>query len=207
MPNLKLVYFNLRGRAEIIRYLFAYMDLKYEDQRIEPADWPGIKPLLPFGKIPILEVDGVILHQSLAIARYFAREAGAGIQQAARRQGSDVAAEPGGLPGGERMAGNLGRFLLGHLQHDTSGLKTHVVRQLPHPRGPEGPGANHPRHRRLDQPEAGDEAIDGLSLSANSLSPNPTTSGFYSPSLRHVKGPFFKKNGIFLSLTMHPTLI
>ncbi|XP_038611200.1 hematopoietic prostaglandin D synthase isoform X4 [Tachyglossus aculeatus] len=76
MPNLKLVYFNLRGRAEIIRYLFAYMDLKYEDQRIEPADWPGIKPLLPFGKIPILEVDGVILHQSLAIARYFAREAG-----------------------------------------------------------------------------------------------------------------------------------
>ncbi|XP_038611201.1 hematopoietic prostaglandin D synthase isoform X5 [Tachyglossus aculeatus] len=178
MPNLKLVYFNLRGRAEIIRYLFAYMDLKYEDQRIEPADWPGIKPLLPFGKIPILEVDGVILHQSLAIARYFARE-----------------------------AGNLGRFLLGHLQHDTSGLKTHVVRQLPHPRGPEGPGANHPRHRRLDQPEAGDEAIDGLSLSANSLSPNPTTSGFYSPSLRHVKGPFFKKNGIFLSLTMHPTLI
>ncbi|XP_039769670.1 hematopoietic prostaglandin D synthase isoform X1 [Ornithorhynchus anatinus] len=76
MPNLKLVYFNLRGRAEIIRYLFAYMDLKYEDRRIEPADWPGIKSLLPFGKIPILEVDGVTLHQSLAIARYFAREAG-----------------------------------------------------------------------------------------------------------------------------------
>lgn len=31
---------------------------------------------IPFGKIPILEVDGVIIHQSLAIARYLARESG-----------------------------------------------------------------------------------------------------------------------------------
>lgn len=31
---------------------------------------------IPFGKIPILEVDGVTIHQSLAIARYLARESG-----------------------------------------------------------------------------------------------------------------------------------
>lgn len=31
---------------------------------------------IPFGKVPILEVDGVIIHQSLAIARYLARETG-----------------------------------------------------------------------------------------------------------------------------------
>uniref|UniRef100_A0A8C9NJM0 glutathione transferase n=1 Tax=Serinus canaria TaxID=9135 RepID=A0A8C9NJM0_SERCA len=31
---------------------------------------------IPFGKLPILEVDGVIIHQSLAMARYLAREAG-----------------------------------------------------------------------------------------------------------------------------------
>ncbi|KAM5159383.1 hematopoietic prostaglandin D synthase isoform 2-T4 [Callospermophilus lateralis] len=73
MPNYKLIYFNMRGRAEIIRYIFAYLDIKYEDHRIEHADWPKIKPTLPFGKIPVLEVDGLILHQSLAIARYFAR--------------------------------------------------------------------------------------------------------------------------------------
>lgn len=69
-------YFNLRGRAEISRYLFAYSGKEYEDHRIEAADWPKIKPTIPFGKLPILEVDGVIIHQSLAMARYLARESG-----------------------------------------------------------------------------------------------------------------------------------
>uniref|UniRef100_A0A8C8S2I6 Hematopoietic prostaglandin D synthase n=1 Tax=Pelusios castaneus TaxID=367368 RepID=A0A8C8S2I6_9SAUR len=76
MPHYKLTYFNLRGRGEIIRYLFAYSDIKYEDHRIEQVDWPKIKPTILFGKIPILEVDGVIIHQSLAIARYLAKETG-----------------------------------------------------------------------------------------------------------------------------------
>ncbi|XP_013807059.2 hematopoietic prostaglandin D synthase isoform X1 [Apteryx mantelli] len=76
MSHYKLTYFNLRGRAEISRYLFAYSGKKYEDHRIEAADWPKIKPTIPFGKIPILEVDGVTIHQSLAIARYLARETG-----------------------------------------------------------------------------------------------------------------------------------
>ncbi|XP_076795989.1 hematopoietic prostaglandin D synthase isoform X2 [Arvicanthis niloticus] len=73
MPNYKLLYFNMRGRAEIIRYIFAYLDIKYEDHRIEQADWPQIKPTLPFGKIPVLEVEGITLHQSLAIARYLTK--------------------------------------------------------------------------------------------------------------------------------------
>ncbi|XP_055962617.1 hematopoietic prostaglandin D synthase [Sorex fumeus] len=73
MPNYKLIYFNMRGRGEIIRYIFAYLNIEYEDHRIEQADWPQIKPGLPFGKIPILEVDGVTLHQSLAIARYLTK--------------------------------------------------------------------------------------------------------------------------------------
>ncbi|XP_051059004.1 hematopoietic prostaglandin D synthase isoform X1 [Phodopus roborovskii] len=73
MPNYKLIYFNMRGRAEIIRYIFAYLDIKYEDHRIEQADWPQIKPTLPFGKIPVLEVGGLMLHQSLAIARYLTK--------------------------------------------------------------------------------------------------------------------------------------
>ncbi|KAM7158797.1 hematopoietic prostaglandin D synthase isoform 1-T3 [Molossus nigricans] len=73
MPSYKLTYFNMRGRAEIIRYIFAYLDIKYEDHRIELADWPEIKPTLPFGKIPVLEVDGLHLHQSLAIARYLTK--------------------------------------------------------------------------------------------------------------------------------------
>ncbi|XP_008842842.1 hematopoietic prostaglandin D synthase [Nannospalax galili] len=73
MPSYKLIYFNMRGRAEIIRYIFAYLDIKYEDHRIQQADWPNIKPTLPFGKIPVLEVEGFTLHQSLAIARYLTK--------------------------------------------------------------------------------------------------------------------------------------
>ncbi|XP_023562610.1 hematopoietic prostaglandin D synthase-like [Octodon degus] len=68
----------MKGKAEIIHYIFAYLNIKYEDHRIEHADWPAIKSTLPFGKIPVLEVDGLILHQSLAIARYLTKNTAPG---------------------------------------------------------------------------------------------------------------------------------
>lgn len=40
----KLIYFNLRARAEPLRLIFAYAGIKYTDQRVEFADWPGLKP-------------------------------------------------------------------------------------------------------------------------------------------------------------------
>ena len=44
MPEYKLTYFNIRARAELARILFALKGVKYEDIRIEMADWPKIKP-------------------------------------------------------------------------------------------------------------------------------------------------------------------
>lgn len=44
MPNYKLTYFNSRGKAEIIRLLFAEANAKYEDVRLDRADWPNLKP-------------------------------------------------------------------------------------------------------------------------------------------------------------------
>ncbi|XP_018410007.1 PREDICTED: hematopoietic prostaglandin D synthase-like [Nanorana parkeri] len=76
MPHYKLTYFNFRGRAELLRYLFAYMNTEYEDCRIEYDDWPEHKSSYPFGKLPALEIDGTIYYQSLAIGRYLARKAG-----------------------------------------------------------------------------------------------------------------------------------
>ena len=40
----KLLYFNIKGLAEPIRYLFSYGKVEYEDERIEnPEEWAKIK--------------------------------------------------------------------------------------------------------------------------------------------------------------------
>ena len=44
MPQYKLTYFNVRGRGELIRLVFAYADQEYEDFRFEMAQWPEFKP-------------------------------------------------------------------------------------------------------------------------------------------------------------------
>lgn len=72
MPNYKLNYFNGRGRAEITRLIFAAAGAKFTDNRVE--DWPALKPQAPLGQLPFLEVDDVKLPQSIAIARFAARE-------------------------------------------------------------------------------------------------------------------------------------
>jgi len=76
MPTIKLTYFNVRGRGETIRLCLAAGGIKYEDKRIEHKDWPALKPNTPWGSLPVLEVDGKTLGQSITIARYVAREAG-----------------------------------------------------------------------------------------------------------------------------------
>ncbi|KAM3940898.1 hematopoietic prostaglandin D synthase isoform 1-T2 [Leptodactylus fuscus] len=76
MPNYKLTYFNFRGRAEILRYLFAYTNTEFEDHRIEYNDWSAHKDAYPFGKLPVVEIDGTVYYQSLAIGRYLAKKAG-----------------------------------------------------------------------------------------------------------------------------------
>eukprot|EP00455_Lapot_gusevi_P014588 TRINITY_DN172_c0_g2_i9.p1 TRINITY_DN172_c0_g2~~TRINITY_DN172_c0_g2_i9.p1 ORF type:complete len:207 (-),score=77.62 TRINITY_DN172_c0_g2_i9:3-623(-) len=72
----KLVYFNARGRAECIRLVFAEAGVEYEDVRLDRPEWPAYKAAnnLPFGQIPVLEIDGKTLSQSIAITRYVAKK-------------------------------------------------------------------------------------------------------------------------------------
>jgi len=71
----KLIYFNGRGRAEIVRLVFAEAGVDYTDERIERTAWPGtLKAETPFGQLPVLEVDGKKLCQSNTCARYLARQ-------------------------------------------------------------------------------------------------------------------------------------
>ncbi|EEB14150.1 glutathione S-transferase alpha-4, putative [Pediculus humanus corporis] len=43
-PKYKLTYFNFTGLGEPIRYMLAYGNQDFEDNRIEMADWPKLKP-------------------------------------------------------------------------------------------------------------------------------------------------------------------
>eukprot|EP00106_Octopus_bimaculoides_P016005 XP_014783447.1 PREDICTED: S-crystallin 2-like [Octopus bimaculoides] len=77
MPSYTLHYFNHRGRAEICRMLFAAAGVQYNDRRIESSEWSGMRSRMPCSMLPMLEIDNKTqIPQSMAIARYLAREFG-----------------------------------------------------------------------------------------------------------------------------------
>ncbi|XP_019644571.1 PREDICTED: glutathione S-transferase 1-like [Branchiostoma belcheri] len=75
-PKYKLSYFDMRARGEPTRMLFAAAGIEFEDDRIPFDKWPSLKGTTPMGQLPVLEVDGVKLCQSMPIARFVARETG-----------------------------------------------------------------------------------------------------------------------------------
>lgn len=76
MPQYKLTYFPVKALGEPIRFLFNYGGVEFEDFRFDRADWPKLKPDMPFGQVPVLEVDGKKVCQSVAISRYLAKQFG-----------------------------------------------------------------------------------------------------------------------------------
>ncbi|KAI6234778.1 hypothetical protein M3Y99_00767700 [Aphelenchoides fujianensis] len=74
MVAYKLNYFNGRGIAEPARLLFAFAGVPFEDVRYELPDFPEEK--FPFGRLPVLEVDGRSIPESFAIFRFLAKRFG-----------------------------------------------------------------------------------------------------------------------------------
>lgn len=74
MSTYKLYYFNGRGRAEFARLIFAAAGEKFEDIRFEREQWPSHKSEMPLGQVPVLEYKGEKLPQSVAIARFLAKQ-------------------------------------------------------------------------------------------------------------------------------------
>ncbi|KAF1792329.1 Thioredoxin-like fold [Phytophthora cactorum] len=69
-PKLKLTYMPHPGRGEPIRLAFYIGGVEFEDERITREELANRKPSLPFNQLPVLEVDGEVIAQSLAILRY-----------------------------------------------------------------------------------------------------------------------------------------
>lgn len=74
--KLKLVYFDLAGRALPIRQALVLGGLEFEDERITFDKWPERRQQTPYLQLPVLEIDGVALPQSLAILRLIGRATG-----------------------------------------------------------------------------------------------------------------------------------
>ncbi|TYZ58895.1 hypothetical protein PybrP1_008184 [[Pythium] brassicae (nom. inval.)] len=73
----RLHYFNQRGRAEIVRLVCAYGRVPLEEVE-EPLgrEFLARKPAFPCGQLPMMEIQGKLYSQSVALARYAARQVG-----------------------------------------------------------------------------------------------------------------------------------
>merc|ERR1711963_1069122 len=72
MPMVKLTYFDLEGRGELIRLLLHAGNIDFEDFRFGFGEWAKHKPNTPFGSVPVLHWDGEEMAQTMAIVRFFA---------------------------------------------------------------------------------------------------------------------------------------
>jgi len=72
-----LTYFNVRGMAEPIRYMFKYSEVDFEDKRLDfEKGWGDVKDDYPYKRLPMLSWGDKQLSQSLAIMRFVGKELG-----------------------------------------------------------------------------------------------------------------------------------
>jgi prostaglandin-H2 D-isomerase / glutathione transferase len=69
----KLTYMDMPGSAEQIRFIFAYAGVEFTDNRIKYSEIAALKPKIPWGLVPVLEVDGEMIGESNAISEFVAR--------------------------------------------------------------------------------------------------------------------------------------
>jgi len=77
-PRYKLYYFDIQGRAEVIRLAFRAAGVPFVDSRVSGEEWADFKAKTPYGSMPVLEMDGQKFGESGAILRWAARKFGLG---------------------------------------------------------------------------------------------------------------------------------
>eukprot|EP00088_Acartia_fossae_P027588 TRINITY_DN2832_c0_g1_i1.p1 TRINITY_DN2832_c0_g1~~TRINITY_DN2832_c0_g1_i1.p1 ORF type:complete len:213 (-),score=66.08 TRINITY_DN2832_c0_g1_i1:194-805(-) len=76
MSKPKITYFDLPGRAEISRLILVQAGVDFDDERVTREAFAGMKANLPYGQLPMLEVDGHTICQSITMARFLANKYG-----------------------------------------------------------------------------------------------------------------------------------
>jgi glutathione S-transferase len=77
MTQLQLTYFDFHGgRAEPARLALRIGGIAFDDKRFGFAEFAEVRKATPFGQVPTLHVDGVLITQSDAITRYVGRLTG-----------------------------------------------------------------------------------------------------------------------------------
>lgn len=70
MPTYKFYYFPFKGAGEGVRLILKAGGIDFEDCGLAGEEWGKMKASMPFGQMPVLEVDGKKLSQGAAIAAY-----------------------------------------------------------------------------------------------------------------------------------------
>src|SRR5262249_49903448 len=70
----RIVYFDIRGRAEAIRLILEDLGEAYDDERVRSSEaWAALNPHTPFGSLPIYREGDLEFAQTQAIYRHIAR--------------------------------------------------------------------------------------------------------------------------------------
>uniref|UniRef100_A0A7S3H7U5 Glutathione S-transferase n=1 Tax=Spumella elongata TaxID=89044 RepID=A0A7S3H7U5_9STRA len=71
--NIRLVYFDIPAKAEPVRLAFHVGGVKFTDERVNGAQWQGMKVEYgQYAQIPLLEVDGRRIYQTVNLILYAA---------------------------------------------------------------------------------------------------------------------------------------
>jgi glutathione S-transferase len=89
----RITYFAVRGRGEIIRLILEETGTPYRERRVGEAEWPAVKPTVPFGQLPLYEEGALAIPHSHAIYRYLARKHGLAGRDEAERIRCDIVEE------------------------------------------------------------------------------------------------------------------
>jgi len=71
MSTPSLTYFNGRGLAESIRLILTYLNIEFQDNRVESIT-DELRATLPYGQLPVYKDGDFTLAQSASITRYIA---------------------------------------------------------------------------------------------------------------------------------------